>query len=59
MKIYIAEPEEIYHCGGCPNAEPREKPVGKWYCLKTKKNIPSLWEGEIPKWCPLPDKVKK
>lgn len=54
MKIVRTE-TKIFHCGECCWAEPKEKP-GDWYCMKTKKDIPSLWEKEIPEWCPLEDK---
>uniref|UniRef100_A0A6M3LUW8 Uncharacterized protein n=1 Tax=viral metagenome TaxID=1070528 RepID=A0A6M3LUW8_9ZZZZ len=65
MKIYIAEPQDVLHCGDCPDAEIMGPPIEaataeqimkiKWYCLRTGKKIPDLW-GEIPKWCPLEDK---
>lgn len=55
MKI-LNEPIEIEHCGECPYTEVRDKPKKViWYCLKLLKDIPDLW-GEIPEWCPLPNK---
>ena len=45
---------EYEHCGECTNADYRGD--GKKYkCLLKKRLIPDLW-GEIPDWCPLPDK---
>ena len=50
---------EIEHCAECPN-------VLSWYdtgkkeprCGKRKRIVCDLW-GEIPTWCPLPDKEGK
>ena len=46
---------EYEHCGECPNGDW----IGNSYlCCKIEEGEPiikDLW-GEIPKWCPLPDK---
>ena len=42
---------EYTHGGECPNAEADDDSK----CRLTRRKIPDLW-GEIPKWCPLPDK---
>jgi hypothetical protein len=50
---------EYEHCGECSNADWSGLEPRKHYCLlKKRKKIPELW-GQIPKWCPLPDKVDK
>ncbi|MDD5512036.1 MAG: hypothetical protein PHI12_14705 [Dehalococcoidales bacterium] len=61
MKIYIAEPQEIKHCGDCPNCGHFGGNDDYWCAIIEKTTItlrdkvPDLW-GEIPAWCPLPDK---
>jgi len=45
--------DEYDHCGECLNVEQMEN--GNWKCLLKKKRVSELW-GNIPKWCPLPEK---
>ena len=55
MKL-LTSTTEIEHCGKCAECGP---PIYmKWKCLKTRRVIPDIW-GEIPEFCPLPDKEGK
>ena len=56
MKIETI-PFEVESCGECSGAlySPTEKNQYRQKCSRTKRVIPDLW-GEIPSWCPLPDK---
>ena len=51
---------EYEHCGVCSNAygDPTPKKSYRCKCLKTGRVIPDIW-GDIPDWCPLPDKEDK
>ncbi len=44
---------EYDHCGVCSNVSGPK--YMKYVCKKTRRVIPDLY-GEIPEWCPLPDK---
>jgi len=48
---------EYEHCAECSNVDESTR-KGKWKCLLQRKIVPELW-GDIPGWCPLPDKVKE
>jgi hypothetical protein len=57
IKVYI---EEIRHCSECPCSVKR-KPIpdklGMFMCMQKGQPIPA--DGQIPNWCPLPDKEGK
>ncbi len=46
---------ELNHCGECCDCDTTKR--GVFCCFITKKKIKEIW-GEIPKWCPLPEKVE-
>ena len=51
---------EYKNCWECSNVLGyglRKEEPGSGKCGKTKKKISDIW-GEIPEWCPLPDKEK-
>ena len=53
--------EEYEHCGECAYAGDYFDTGKKGFrCenVKRKRVIPDLW-GDIPDWCPLPDKEEK
>ncbi len=43
---------EYGHCGECARVEEHKN---GWRCTKAGKMVKALW-GDIPDWCPLPDK---
>ena len=51
---------EVDSCGVCSNSdhEPTHKDRFRFKCHKTRRVIPNIW-GEIPDFCPLPDKEGK
>ena len=48
---------EYERCADCPNVDGMVIPhKGGWYCmLSENREVPDMW-GDIPSWCPLPDK---
>ena len=55
VKLYT-HTEEIEHCGEC--AEALHWPEGRYHCHKGDRQmvLEDIW-GEIPSWCPLPEKA--
>ena len=55
------ETKEYEHCSKCPNWDWIDGIFSFYSCRKIEEGesiIKDIW-GEIPKWCPLPDKKKQ
>lgn len=55
MKL-LAVTFEVEHCSECSKG--KQAYDGDWVCLLKQKLISVLW-GDIPNWCPLPEKEEE